>query len=675
MNDLFDPPSDDELEDDLFAPPSEDEVGEGTSKIGSAIRQFVQGGSFGFSDEVAGGTEAVGKAMGLQGLGGPLTDISLSEDGPTLDWDKITDSYRTGRDRERDALAIDERDNPGISTAANIAGAVVSPINKVMRGASLAKQGAALGGIAGLGTSEQDLTTGDAGNFGGAAVDVGTGALVGGSLGKIADIGGQQLKTVGSKAMSKLSDFADYVQPPRQKANTAEILAAAEKLGIKVTPGMLDDTGFIERLESSLAKSPSLFGQHVKRNQDKVFQGLNTAAEGLTEGASPLSPYQLGEKFKGGIESKVAERLDPLKTVFDEVAESTKNIPIGDRSKAAIQRNIENLDVYQLTGGAGKAKQYAEMIPKLQNANQVKTAMTLLRNDISSAQGAEKQVLIAIKEKLETLERNSIMRGAIASARKGEGEEIGRNIIGDLKDARSGYRTLNQDLQGVAESARLKTQNGPSAFLDSLESIPSEKVPDKFFNLDNNRQIMSLQKNFPEELELLKQGRLKDILDASIDNSMNGQGKFNAVKFLKEVEKLNPEAQKVLFKDNTAVIENLKTVKNSLPRNFNPSGTASEQSWQSALYSNVKDVPNYALYRAASSNLGKAVTLDISNMLKINPQKFGKFAGVLQQAEQRGPQGVAATHFILQQTNPEYRQVIKEVADNPDHNREPGSDN
>ena len=53
---------------------------------------------------------------------------------------------------------------------------------------------------------------------------------------------------------------------------------------------------------------------------------------------------------------------------------------------------------------------------------------------------------------------------------------------------------------------------------------------------------------------------------------------------------------------------------------------------------------------------------NISEVLKFMPEKLGKFANVLKAAEQRGPQGVPATHFILQQTNPEYRNILMRMS-------------
>lgn len=53
----------------------------------------------------------------------------------------------------------------------------------------------------------------------------------------------------------------------------------------------------------------------------------------------------------------------------------------------------------------------------------------------------------------------------------------------------------------------------------------------------------------------------------------------------------------------------------------------------------------------------------LSEMLKAAPEKFGQFAPILQAAEQRGPQGLAATHFVLQQTSAPYRETLQQVAD------------
>lgn len=48
----------------------------------------------------------------------------------------------------------------------------------------------------------------------------------------------------------------------------------------------------------------------------------------------------------------------------------------------------------------------------------------------------------------------------------------------------------------------------------------------------------------------------------------------------------------------------------------------------------------------------------LSDVLAAHPEAFGRFAGALQSAAQRGPQALSATHYLLQQTNPDYRKTI-----------------
>lgn len=57
---------------------------------------------------------------------------------------------------------------------------------------------------------------------------------------------------------------------------------------------------------------------------------------------------------------------------------------------------------------------------------------------------------------------------------------------------------------------------------------------------------------------------------------------------------------------------------------------------------------------------------NIGDLVQKSPQAFGKYANVLQQASQRGPQGVASTHFLLQQTEPDYRLMLDKIANGVD---------
>lgn len=569
------------------------------SVAATAIRKTAQGLSSGFSDELAGGVEAAGRMVGLQGLGGPLKDISIAN-GATFNADDLKQAYQEGRDQERAKLKLDSEVNPGTSLVSEIGGAIVSPVNKLAKGMSLVKGGAVLGGLYGLGTSERESL---AGNVVDAAVGAGTGAAFGFGVDKL------------SKAIAPASQsLANKISPALEKKNTQEIIAAADRLGIKVTPGMLDDTGFVQRLEYTLANSPSLFGQSVARNQKAVLSKVDDAIVGATSEASNLTPYQIGDKFKSGLNAKVGERLDPIKTAFENVADSTKAIGISEKSKDAIVRNIKQIPEVRLSGGKGKVGEYIDMISNIKTADDAKTVSSLLGAEIRAAEGKDKLVLMAIKDKVSTIESKSINRAALTTAKElgqsGDyGKQLGKEIITELKGARKGYQELASDLSSIAENTRVKFQGGPSAYLDRIEAIPNEKIQRSFFNTENLRQIENLKSKFPEEFGLLKQGKLQEIVENSMKPVSQGDIGISSVKFINEVNKINPEAKKMLFGEaGVKALKDIETVQRSMPKNFNPSGTGSQVGWSEALYSNVKDAGNYALYKGASTNLGKKIT-------------------------------------------------------------------
>jgi hypothetical protein len=51
-------------------------------------------------------------------------------------------------------------------------------------------------------------------------------------------------------------------------------------------------------------------------------------------------------------------------------------------------------------------------------------------------------------------------------------------------------------------------------------------------------------------------------------------------------------------------------------------------------------------------------------------QRLGPYAKVLADAAQRGPQAVTATHFLLSQRDPKYRDMVKKLEDNSGDNEQ-----
>lgn len=186
----------------------------GPSVVDSAVRKSAQGLTGGFSDEVVGGMEALGRTLGIKGLSAPIykdgqffpeTGWASKDEVPNLmsgdGIDKLIKAYEDGKNRERGNLELDAKTNPLTSAGFDLAGSILSPVNKIMPGKGIIKgmqAGVAQGAIQGLGRSEKDSLSGMAAD----TVDsAGMGAFFGGAvpvLGKVVDYAAPKLGSMAS---------------------------------------------------------------------------------------------------------------------------------------------------------------------------------------------------------------------------------------------------------------------------------------------------------------------------------------------------------------------------------------------------------------------------------------------------------------------------------------------
>lgn len=674
----------------------------------SLARGFAQSFSGNFADEITGAMQSVYEDLRpfLGGDAPARPKAKFDEFGRVSNLDEINSdvTYEKYRDESRAAYQAAEKQNPGHYFAGNLAGAVTSPLNKLTTGMSVARGGALLGGINAAGASNRDSLAGQ-------AADTAVGAGLGLGLGYVVDKGLPFVAKLTGSARDSLNKFIKN----NPKATAAEIEKAAEMIGSKATPGMLTDSGTVQRLEQSLSESPSLFGQSIKNKLDDVYLKSQGAIDDMTEGATNLSPFSLGEKAKSNMTLKIGEDLTPITSVFNEVAEQTKHMPLSKSGIRAIQRNIENLDSVQVAGLSGKPAYYHERIGNLKNVDQLKQLGTLLDADMRASTGAERKILQAIKEKLRGAEESNINRAAAEIAEASNSKvpvNIGRDIVSDLKEARAQYAGKLGGYRDLSENSRLGSFDGVAGFLDNIDSVKSENFADKLFNVQNEAGLKSLQNQFPEAYEMLKGGALKDFKDAV----MMGD-KASMLKFRNQFAKLNPESKSRLFGDMASRGDAVSTLANNFPKNFNPSGTASQGMWnKEAITSNVTDIPRYAYYKLLTSDKAKKIgnaLVEKSDQMKQfanqNPQGFAnlvnqleqksgvleapynfmrdvtpkvgddpqrdsakidknqimnringtKFQQVLQKAAEKGDQSFNAAHYVLSQRDPEYRRTVE----------------
>jgi len=305
--------------------------------VTQAVANFTQGAAANLSDEFAGIMEAGGRLVGLKdvGVSDRSKDInlpSLAEGGPTLDWETLRDAYRAARDKERSALKQDAKERPALAATSQVAGAIVSPANKIAKGASALKQGAALGATYGFGASE------DTGA--GLVYDTAAGAAMGGAIGK----GAEKLAPVFKKGADKIAEKtragAEWVSARAQglERATARKMEETTKGSVRAVGRQgLDDP----KMLSLRSNTDDMIAQNEKIK--KAAMDSRAAAYDKIDdaGASQFNPVEAadeaankvlaGKNFDHDDAKETFNLLDPhLQNIF---SRGKENIPMKEAQK------------------------------------------------------------------------------------------------------------------------------------------------------------------------------------------------------------------------------------------------------------------------------------------------------------------------------------------------------
>lgn len=579
---------------DLYNPESKGKVTVPAAKIGEALgdglmaygskaqkqndvgygesfaRGAAQGLSFGFADEITGLLE------------------SLGTDKP----------YQQARDESRANYETAREANPKMTVAGELggglAGAFVPGMN-LAKGATLAKEamyGAKLGGIAGLGHSQADLTQGQ---FGQAATDVMHGAEFGGAAGLV---GGVATRAIGG-AVNKVGEIArEAIDPITQRLLA---LGATRK-------------NFIGPLGDKSAKAVEVF----KKNG--LFDKLADGSEPDLDDIARLAEFKrvdaankLGQLFQatGGkaLSADALNHLDgSLRTTFDEIIANTPpdmRATMGKSAEGMIDElwntggNLKQLwDLKKRTGGwAGRAWEQAGQIPPLKElymkSNQmlddileVETAnfakqhnlpsMSEL-NDVYGAmatlgkvmenKGAAQKVRDPLNARLRDASIFSVAGGALGSGVAGPvgagigaaaGGLLGQSLsspAGRLMRARAGEALhVGQQAQAVTAGAvprstlgiqawlkenanQLKTMPQLAPFVDAIVAAPATKAELQIRAMMPMLQIFMAPSPFTSELD----GKVTSMEDKLLATKMLEQAKLPPSVMAREQGKLNKD--------------------------------------------------------------------------------------------------------------------------------------
>lgn len=294
----------------------------------SALKGAQQGLTMGFSDEAAGGIQALldklnraGNKLGLLPESPTQVSEKLAAEGLTGDIGPTSsaDLYREARDMERAKLAQAAEQNPVSFTAGGVAGGLLG--TAAIPGASAAtsvkgatgaerilsagKIGAGLGAAMGAGASEADLTKGD---VTGLAGDVAQGAATGAITGTLLTTGMEGIRKgaagaasgiAGSKTVDDLKEIFSRSAQGQKLANQRPELAK-----------QIQEEGF-EVFKSLKSKAQSLEDQKQElltvTGADKKIDLTNLLKKYTDKVKEFKTPDPDVKKIKAGIDEMVQE--------------------------------------------------------------------------------------------------------------------------------------------------------------------------------------------------------------------------------------------------------------------------------------------------------------------------------------------------------------------------------
>lgn len=270
------------------------------SKIESALRGAAQGASLGFADEIVGGVKAFGKDM---------VDAVTGKGSADGDYKQFRDEYR-----QADKSAKDE--NPASYTSGEIGGGLATvfiPGMGVVKGAkilNLAKQGAAIGGVAGAGYSES-------GDLSGIAKDAAVGAAIGAAAPYALKGAGKVIKGAGRGAKNSAERFA------------ARAVGAERGTIKKYGADKVQQAGRYA-LDNKIITPINSTDDLISRNNATKSAAMNTrkaAYEQIDDaGRSTFTPLEVAEQVESKVIGELNRKHNDTQTLIKKLEPELENI-------------------------------------------------------------------------------------------------------------------------------------------------------------------------------------------------------------------------------------------------------------------------------------------------------------------------------------------------------------
>jgi hypothetical protein len=380
---------------------------------------------------------------------------------------------------------------------------------------------------------------------------------------------------------------------------TAEFLLKSEKMA-----GKAADLGGAETLGGDLQ-----FGKQANLKQKVSEYGAK-----ILDDIKPITDFEAGEMISNSLANRISAAADDIGKGFQKARESTKFIPVSDKAKEAIIRNIQAIPEYRLNSGIrSKLDEVVNSLGAAKNADELKTIATIVqKNMISPAvragEGETARVLGDVLGKVRRFEENSILRASIEQApTRAQGLKIGKELAGEMSTARKQWAQLSGMLDDVFGKSGAKVTGkraSPSQVRARLEELGGEQIVNKLMTLKNPKALQKFANAFPEEFATLKSTYLSRVKEQAMEETgLNVNKLVRAFKSEGTSKKMSPEVAKILLGNQYKVVENLEKIVKAAPKayqNWSNSATSAYNHTvgMSLIYNALGNIKDGAFYQA-----------------------------------------------------------------------------
>ena len=546
--------------------------------------------------------------------------------------------------------------NPAASIGGEVVGAIGGALVPVGAGAKLAQGAKALttarlgegvgasvaaqaleGGAYGIGQTISEQALGSPESVAESLLaNVGMGAILGGglTLGAEGAIRGASKLASKTKAILKgedgLSKWLGVADPDEFMATERAIpgreavkLAAAEE-GVELTKGMKSGSEVVQSLESSLSQGGNYFNADVRKQTSKAMSGIQKSANNLLEEATEKTATQVGEEVKEAVLKKLTNEIDPVKNLYERLSKDASAIELEAKYKNRLIDNVTSFLQKEDKVGIPGARKILKALKSDSTASvrDIQMIRSALNDEASAAWRAGKsneyRILAEVKNKLTRFEESSIRRTSINALKElegggknefvklmaeDEGKAAARELIGEFKAAKKGYRQFKELLEEIGEQGKLGKINNLTQFADKLETIDAKTLANKLFNTKNVKAMRFFKEQFPEQFDALRRLEIAKIRNsAKMIDPVRGEV-YNLREISKVSKKYEPEALEMIFDSAKArKLKNIETLVGATPRKIGPSGTPEGIDYQNMFNPAViaRDAIRWAAYNGLS---------------------------------------------------------------------------